>query len=66
LKAVARGHWDVTGRTSVATGSASWTTQDRCDGTLTAVQTGTVSVRDPRRHKTVAVRAGHRALVKRG
>jgi hypothetical protein len=66
LKAVARGHWEVVGHVSVATGSASWTTQDRCDGTLTAVQTGTVAVRDPRRHKTVAVHARHRALVKRG
>jgi hypothetical protein len=66
LKAVARGHWEVVGHVSVATGSASWTTQDRCDGTLTAVQTGTVTVRDPRRHKTVAVHARHRALVKRG
>jgi hypothetical protein len=54
------------GHVSVATGSASWTTQDRCDGTLTAVQTGTVTVRDPRRHRTAAVHARHRALVKRG
>ncbi len=66
LKAVARGHWDVVGHVSVATGSASWTTQDRCDGTLTAVQTGTVRVSDPRRHRSVAVHAHHRALVKRG
>jgi hypothetical protein len=64
LKAVARGHWQVAGHMSVATGSASWTTQDRCDGTLTAVQTGTVTVRG--RHRTVAVHARHRALVKRG
>jgi hypothetical protein len=64
LKAVARGHWEVVGHVSVATGSASWTTQDRCDGTLTAVQTGTVTVRG--RHRTVAVHARHRALVKRG
>jgi hypothetical protein len=64
LKAVTRGHWNVVGHVSVATGSASWTTQDRCDGTLTAVQTGTVTVRG--RHRTVAVHARHRALVKRG
>jgi hypothetical protein len=64
LKAVARGHWAVAGHVSVATGSASWTTQDRCDGTLTSVQTGTVAVRG--RHRTVAVHARHRALVKRG
>jgi hypothetical protein len=66
LKAVARGHWEVVGHVSVATGSASWNTQDRCDGTLTTVQTGTVALRDPRRHRTVAVHARHRALVKRG
>jgi hypothetical protein len=64
LKAVARGHWNVVGHMSVATGSASWTTQDRCDGTLTAVQTGTVTVRG--HHRTVALHARHRALVKRG
>ena len=52
------------GHLSLATGSASWTTQDRCDGTLTKVQTGTVTVRG--RHRTVAVHAHHRMPVKRG
>ena len=66
LQAVAKGHFETVGRASVAAGSGSWTTQDRCDGTLTSVQTGTVGVRDPRRHRTVAVHARHRALVKRG
>jgi hypothetical protein len=36
--------------------------QDRCDGTLTTVKRGTVAVRDFRRKKTVAVKAGHSYL----
>ena len=37
---------------------------DRCDGTLTVVHRGVVSVHDLRRRKTVTVRAGHRYLAK--
>jgi hypothetical protein len=33
-------------------------TEDRCDGTLTRVMTGTVRVRDFGRHRTVTVHAG--------
>jgi hypothetical protein len=33
---------------------------DRCDGTLTAVARGSVTVRDFRRHKNIVVRAGKR------
>jgi hypothetical protein len=35
-----------------------WRTVDRCDGTLTVVQQGVVSVRDLIRKRTVTVRAG--------
>jgi len=41
-----------------------WLTQDRCDGTLTTVKRGTVSVRDLRRHKTITVKAGHSYLAR--
>ena len=41
-----------------------WLTQDRCDGTLTKVKRGTVSVRDFMRRKTVSVKAGHSYLAR--
>jgi hypothetical protein len=39
-----------------------WLVQDRCDGTLTTVKRGTVAVRDFKRKRTVAVKAGHSYL----
>jgi hypothetical protein len=42
-----------------------WYVADRCDGTLTRVTSGSVSVRDLRRQRTVVVRAGHRYLARR-
>jgi Ca2+-binding RTX toxin-like protein len=42
---------------AAATGTA-WVTEDRCDGTLTRVTSGTVQVRDFGRDRTVKVRAG--------
>ena len=36
--------------------------QDECDGTLTKVRRGVVSVRDIKRKKTVKVKAGHSYL----
>jgi hypothetical protein len=36
-----------------------WETVDRCNGTLTVVRKGAVSVRDIHRRRTVLVRAGH-------
>lgn len=39
-----------------------WVMADRCDGTLTSVTKGAVSVRDLGRRKTVLVKAGHRYL----
>ncbi len=59
LRAVASGRFRTRGRHSAATvrGTA-WTVTDRCDGTLTLVNRGSVAVRDFRRHKTITVRAG--------
>jgi hypothetical protein len=53
------GRFRTRGSNSVATvrGTA-WYTADRCDGTLTRVTRGSVSVRDLRRERTVVVRAG--------
>ena len=45
--------------------NGTWITTDRCDGTLTEVGRGKVRVRDPRRHRTVTVRAGRGFLVKK-
>jgi hypothetical protein len=42
-----------------------WYVADRCDGTLTRVTSGSVSVRDLHRHRTVVVRAGHNYLARR-
>jgi hypothetical protein len=57
------GRFRTTGRYSAATvrGTA-WDTTDRCDGTLTVVHRGVVTVRDLVRRATVTVTAGHRYL----
>jgi hypothetical protein len=57
------GAFRTRGGSSVATvrGTA-WYTEDRCDGTLTRVSQGSVSVRDLVNHRTVIVRAGHSYL----
>jgi hypothetical protein len=54
-----RGRLRTRGSNSVATvrGTA-WYVADRCDGTLTRVSKGSVSVRDLRRERTVIVKAG--------
>jgi hypothetical protein len=41
-----------------------WLTQERCEGTLTFVKRGIVTVRDERRNKTIVVRAGHSYLAR--
>jgi hypothetical protein len=41
-----------------------WYVADRCDGTLTRVAKGSVSVRDLKADRTVVVRAGHSYLAK--
>jgi hypothetical protein len=53
------GRFRTRGSNSVATvrGTA-WSVADRCDGTLTRVTSGSVSVRDLRRQRTVVVHAG--------
>jgi TolB protein len=54
-----KGHFRLRGRYATATVRGTWwLTADRCDGTLTVVRQGTVSVRDLTRRVTVAVRAG--------
>jgi hypothetical protein len=65
-KKTRRVNYRVGGRYSIA-GSygTEWTTEDRCDGTLTTVLRGTVRVRDFGRGKTVTVRRGHRYLAAR-
>ena len=59
------GRFRTRGRHSAATvRGTKWTVTDRCDGTLTTVKRGKVSVRDFRRRKTIVVRAGKRYLAK--
>jgi hypothetical protein len=61
------GRFSSRGRYSAATvRGTQWDTTDRCDGTLTAVHRGVVSVRDFVRRITVTVRARHSYLAKSG
>jgi hypothetical protein len=65
LRGRARGRFRTRGRHSAATVRGTvWITADRCDGTLTKVIRGRVSVRDFTRHKTVTVRAGRSYLAR--
>jgi ferric-dicitrate binding protein FerR (iron transport regulator) len=60
-----KGKFRTTGKYSSATVRGTiWLTQDECDGTLTKVTRGTVSVRDFKRKKTVTVKAGHSYLAR--
>jgi hypothetical protein len=53
------------GRDSVATVRGTlWATTDRCDGTLTRVREGKVSVRDLHRKRSVLLTAGHAYLAR--
>ena len=59
------GHFSTRGQNSVATVRGTyWETVDRCNGTLTVVKKGVVSVRDLRRRRTVLVKAGHSYLAR--
>jgi hypothetical protein len=60
-----KGNFRTRGGNSVATvrGTA-WYVEDRCDGTLTRVSSGSVTVFDRGRHRTVLVRAGHSYLAR--
>jgi hypothetical protein len=60
------GRFRTHGRHSQATVRGTrWLTVDRCDGTLTKVTQGAVSVRDFVRRRTVLVRAGHTYIAHR-
>jgi hypothetical protein len=60
-----RGKYQVRGRHSIAAAfGTTWVTEDRCDGTLTRVVSGTVHVQDFTRHRTVVVHAGHSYLAR--
>ena len=58
-----RGRYRTRGRYSAGVvRGTTWLTEDRCDGTLTRVATGTVVVRDFTLRRTVVVRAGESYL----
>ncbi len=60
-----KGRFRTTGRHSAATVRGTiWLTEERCDGTLTRVTRGIVSVRDFARKKTISVRAGNSYLAR--
>ncbi len=59
------GSFRTRGGNSVATvRGTQWFVEDRCDGTLTRVSAGSVSVFDRARHRTVIVHAGHSYLAR--
>jgi hypothetical protein len=65
LRANANGRYRTSGRNSAATvRGTKWGMIDRCDGTLTKVQRGSVVVRDFRRKRNITVRAGKSYLAK--
>ena len=65
LQGDGKGSFRTRGRNSAATvRGTKWLTQERCDGTLTRVTRGTVSVRDTRARRTVVVRAGRSYLAR--
>ena len=61
----AKGRFRTRGRYSAASvRGTTWLVTDRCDGTLTSVTSGSVSVRDFKRKRTVKVRAGKSYLAR--
>lgn len=65
LKGTANGKFSTTGQYSAATVRGTiWSVTNRCDGTLTQVTRGVVSVRDFARRKTITLRAGQHYLAK--
>ena len=61
----AKGLFRVTGGASFAQGrDATWRTSDRCDGTITRVTRGRVTVYDKARKRTVTVRPGARYVAR--
>jgi hypothetical protein len=65
LKGNAHGKFTTSGQYSAATvRGTSWSVTNRCDGTLTIVHRGVVSVRDFVRRKTITLRVGQSYLAK--
>jgi hypothetical protein len=65
LRGNGSGRFRTRGRYGAATvRGTDWTVSDRCDGTLTKVTRGRVTVRDFRRRKTIIVRAGKSYLAR--
>ena len=65
LRGRAKGRFRTRGRYSAATvRGTNWSVEDRCDGTLTRVNTGVVTVRDFRKRRNVTVRAGKSYLAR--
>jgi hypothetical protein len=65
LKGTARGKFTTSGQYSAATVRGTiWSVANRCDGTLTQVTRGGVSVRDFARRKTITLRVGQSYLAK--
>jgi CSLREA domain-containing protein len=61
-----KGRFRTKGKHSAATVVGTrWLVEDRCNGTLTKVKRGVVSVRDFKRRKTIRVTAGHQYFAKR-
>ena len=52
------------GNSAATVRGTAWYVEDRCDGTLTRVSKGSVSVYDSGRHRSVIVRAGHSYLAR--
>ena len=66
LWAKGRGRFRTRGRYSTATVRGTrWLTTDRCDGTLTTVTEGAVTVKDVNKRRPVIVRSGNAYLAKR-
>ena len=61
-----KGRFRTNGKYSAATVRGTiWLTEERCDGTLTTVKRGTVSVRDLSAARPITVKAGHSYLARR-
>jgi hypothetical protein len=65
LTATIKGLFRVTGGASRAEGrNALWRTTDRCNGTVTTVTRGLVTLYDKARKRTVLLRAGRRYVAR--
>jgi hypothetical protein len=65
LRGNARGRYRTRGRRSSATVRGTvWSMEERCDGTLTRVRSGVVSVRDFAKRRTITLRRGRSYLAR--